>query len=223
MGNCFAVKAIDNVEPIIQRIKEETEQVENFKIVITGVSNTGKKTIASKIRCLPKVSVEITKPWIWMKPTPDLYIIGSVQLSSISDNRIMYARDFISRCSIHSMMEVFGVTFFNEPDVILRKIDEKKSVAATVLFQRLESGQTLFYTAPPAVFVSQKEFEEKTSDIQKQQFLIFSKPFDQYEQFFVCIGSGITCQINEELIPALHHLASKNENSKSQKEEDIDE
>ena len=222
LGNTFAVKATENVDPLITFIKKQIESVDKFKIVITGIPNSGKKTVASRLRGFPKVSVEITKPWIWIKPTPDLYVLGSIEFSSIADNRIMHARDFISRCDFHSIMEVLGVVFFNDPDVVLATIDSKKSIAAMEFFKRIQQGSYLFYTAPPPI---PNEQSIHIPQIQIEQFKL-SKTIDQYEKFFICIGSALQSVIMEELLPSLHYLAAKNEaamksNPEEEEEEDI--
>ena len=207
LGNTFAVKATDNVDPLISFIKKQIESVDKYKIVITGIPNVGKKTIASRLRGFPKVSVEITKPWIWARPSPDLYVLGSIEFSSIADNRIMHARDFITRCDFHSIMEVLGVVFFNDPDVVLATIDSKKSIAAMEFFKRIQQGNYLFYTAAPPI---PNERDIHIPQVQIRQFKL-SKTIDQHDKFFICIGSATQSIILEDLLPSLHYLAAKNE------------
>ena len=216
ISHTFAVNATVNIDPVLEFLSSQKKEDEGFSIVVTGVDNVGKETIASRLKSVEHVSVEVTKPWSWIRPTSDLVVLGSLDISSIADNRIAHARDFISRCSIHSMMETFGVTFYNEPDVIMKQFDAKKNVAALEFFKQMQNGKYLFYTAAPCI-PADKELQSSITETQKRSFLL-SKKIDQHERCFIALGSATQTSIIESLLPALHHLAAKNEEAAKAKQ-----
>ncbi|EAY17458.1 hypothetical protein TVAG_494000 [Trichomonas vaginalis G3] len=200
----FAICAEKSIDPIIEYLENAKEKKSQLDIVITGINNVGKRTIQSKLKAAMNISPKITKPWDWVRPCSDLAAIGAIPVCAIADNRIAHARDFLSRCSIFSIMEVFGITFYSEPDVVLRIIDQKKTTAPYVLFGRLAEQKYLFYTASPSNVTEVKDI----SNSQKRSFY-YSKTMDQHPSPFICLGSPTPATILPQLVPALEQMAAE--------------
>lgn len=204
IAKTFALCADQSVDPLIEFFENYQTDKSQLDIVITGIDNVGKRTIQSKLKGLSKITTKITKSWNWIRPCSDLAAIGAIKVYAISENRIAHARDFLSRCSIFSVMEVFGITFYSEPDVVLRLIDPKKNNAAYDLFIRLAEGKYKFYTAAPTGYTEVKDISKS----QRRSFL-YSKTMDQNPQPFICLGSSTPATILPQLVPALEQMASE--------------
>ena len=203
-----AISAVQSIEPLTKLLNEPipNQKSETGKrIVITGVGNVGKRTVFDKIKTIPGLIIQITQPYSWIKPTPDLCVIGSNPYSSISDSKIASFRDFIGRCSIHSVMQTFGVSYFNEPDAVLKVFNEKKGVAAQEFFLRMIKGDYLFYTSTSSI---DSKLMMKTLSEEQKNTLKCSMLFDQYQEPFLCLAYPQVSGFKERFIPALHYFAT---------------
>ena len=199
-----AVQSIAPLQSIVKEFLENSNENREKRVVITGVGNVGKRTIFDKIKGMPNMVLQITKPYTWLKPSADLCIIGSSPFSTIADSKIAHSRDFIGRCSIHSIMETFGVGYFSEPDVVLKLFGDKKSTAAQEFFNKLLSGKYLFYSSVSASGV--RLMEKELSDEQKNA-LKCSLLLDQYIEPFICLTYPQIANYKDQIGPALQYFA----------------
>ena len=186
----FAVSAKYSIQPILDFLIANSSEEAHLDILITGVHKTGKTTILNKIEeaKLPYVKAQKGPPWQWIFPTVDLVSLGACDISTISSTIIGNARDFLSRCSIHSLMEKCRVTFFNDVEVVLKSFDNNKRNAAFELINGLISQKILYYTLPPAIYVTE-DLNEVKDDAQKKMFH-YSSLHDEFLEPLVILGYG---------------------------------
>lgn len=183
----FAIQANKDcscIKNLIERLPKGDEKV---KILITGFSHTGKHTLAAELGRIPGVTICVGDSWKWMEVNSDLVAMGCSEVSSILTDSIRHARDFLSRCSIHSVMEAFKVPFFNDVDIVFPAIQNNKRAASLELFRGLIRGDWHFYTAPPGEYVS-----DKLTGIpeDQQESLKNAKKWHSCEVTYMVLGYG---------------------------------
>ena len=150
----FALQANKDSTCLSNFLRKIAKPEAPVKILITGFPKVGKRTLEQSLGTIPGISVTVSQGWTWMEVTSDLVSLGCADVSAISTASVTQARDWLSRCSIHSVMDVFGVPFFNDVDIVFPTLDSHKRNASLELFRGLARQGFRFYTAPMAAFVS---------------------------------------------------------------------
>ncbi|OHS95244.1 hypothetical protein TRFO_02225 [Tritrichomonas foetus] len=207
----FAICATQSVDPIVKYLKDNASSETPMKVLITGISKSGKKTIFDKIEAIPNVEIQKSDSWTWFNPTPDLVSLGACELSSINNNLVTNAKDFLCRCSIHSLMEIFKVTFFSDVSFVLSSIDYNKRTAALEFLRGLVLRKYPYYTLPPAFFVS--DTFEGVKDSQKEMFK-YSPVNDAFPEPFIILGYGT----QNSLKPSILQICQNTLKEKKEKE-----
>jgi hypothetical protein len=148
----FALQATKDASCLTNFFTAHRKANRPTNVFVTGLPQIGKKTLAESIGHIEGVQVAVSEPWVWMEPTPDLVALAGSDLSTISAKANFGAREFLSRCSIHSLMEVFQVPFFNDVDMVLSAIDKTKRAASLEFFRGMAAGKWKYFTIPPAKF-----------------------------------------------------------------------
>ncbi|KAK8889992.1 hypothetical protein M9Y10_034750 [Tritrichomonas musculus] len=179
----FAVCADKSIQPIVNFIKKKASESTPLRVLITGVGKTGKSVITSKLlkENIPNVDIQKSGSWTWLDPTSDLISIGASELLQSTPNLISFAQDFLCRCSIHSLMDVFKVRFFSDVNFILSTIYTSRKVAAYELLSGLAQKKYPYYTLPHASFIQNnldniEETQRETFKLSKINDL-FINPF----------------------------------------------
>lgn len=185
----FAVCANKSIQPVINFIKRKTSNGSQMRILITGVGKLGKTTITSQIidERIPNVDVQESNSWTWLDPTSDLISIGACDIVQSNSNMITLAHEFLCRCSIHSLMDVFKVKFFSDVNLILSTIYSSRKIAAYELLTGLAQQKYPYYTLPLASFV--KNNLDDIEETQKEMFKC-SRLNDTFIDPFIILSYG---------------------------------
>lgn len=197
LGPSFAISANHDISPLSDYLKQRNPK----SISIHGIQSVGKKTIANK---LEKYDIHVNESlsWIWLKPTSDLLAMGAFTYKDLSSSVVHEAHDFLSRCSIHSLMDVFKVPFFNDAMIILRNLGETRRTASIAFFQGLSESKFLYYAIPPIYGV--QLCDDPFTPLQVAA-LRFSLPSDAIEDSIINLGYGTTNSMLPTLIPLIIH------------------
>ena len=185
----FAVCANKSIQPVINFIKKRTSNGSEMRILITGVGKLGKSVITTQIidEHIPNVDVQESNSWTWLDPTSDLISIGACDIAQSNSNMITLAQEFLCRCSIHSLMDVFKVKFFSDVNLILSTIYSSRKIAAYELLTGLAQQKYPYYTLPLASFV--KNNLDDIEETQKEMFKC-SKLNDTFIDPFIILSYG---------------------------------
>lgn len=206
IGPTFAISTKYSALPLIEYFTEcANKSPEPYSICVTGFAQVGKKSIAKFLSSINNVSVTISKSWNWFEVSSDLVALGSYPLSSITQNVISQARDFLCRCSIHSLMEMFKVPYFSSADVVFPIIEKGSNRSASLqLFSNLANNKYLYYTAPPCGNVA-----DSCDDlsIAQREAIKISKPHDLIIEPIITLCYGTPNLLKKHILPYLHQLA----------------
>jgi hypothetical protein len=214
----FALQATKDASCLTNFISTHRRSDRPTNVFVTGLPQIGKKTIAESIGHLDGVHVTVSEPWVWMEPTPDLVTLAGSDLSTISPKANFSAREFLSRCSIHSLMEVFQVPFFNDVDLVLAAIDTTKRAASIEFFRGLAAGKWRYFTIPPAKFS-----DGSLDGLGDDQILSLRNAarLEASPSRYVILSYGTQSTIKPTLIARLHdlvaHEAAKPKEAKSER------
>lgn len=195
----FAVCANNSIQPVINFIKSKATDENPMRILVTGVGKLGKNVITTKIldEKIPNVEVQKSSSWSWIDPTSDLISIGACEIGQFNSNMIALAQDFLCRCSIHSLMDVFKVPFFTDVNLILQTIDASKKIAAYKLLAGLAQQKYPYYTLPLASFV--KNNLDNIEETQKETLKI-SKLNDTFIDPFIILSYGTLNSLKSSVV-----------------------
>ncbi|OHS98113.1 hypothetical protein TRFO_35535 [Tritrichomonas foetus] len=124
----FALSA-NTESTALQNFTEYVKSLNISEILITGVGNVGKKTLGNALRNIDGLTINL-ETWTWLQPTPDLAVLKAVEKMPSGCDLIFGVYDIIRRSSIQSLMEVFRITFFSDPDRLLQTINKQPQTAA---------------------------------------------------------------------------------------------
>lgn len=200
----FAVSAVNNVEPIREYIVSKAHEAnKQISVVLSGVANVGKNTISEKLGNLENIVVKCTHDWIWLQQTSDLVSIGAISDQSVVQKSLEFSRDFLNRCSIHSLMEAFSVPYLNDVDIIFSSISDNKKAASLELLNGLCNGKYLFYSMPPAKFTS--ELTDEIGQTQRDA-LQDSLPADLILNPLIHVGFGTQNKVKISVLKKIKKL-----------------
>ncbi|KAH0792979.1 guanine nucleotide-binding protein-like 3 [Histomonas meleagridis] len=197
----IAISAVHDVTPLTDFIISKTQSSDRpLSFVLTGVAKTGKHTIINQLPSIPNATITCTQPWTWLQQTADLVSIGAVDVQSIGHKFIDTARDFLYRCSIHSLMAVFNVPFFSDADIVLTSLDTNKRNSALKLLTGLSQATYHFYTMPQSKYTS--DLTDDIDETQRNAFR-FSIPYDMSPQPYIFLGYGTQNRIKVSVFKKL--------------------
>lgn len=195
----FAISATKSMDYFVNYIKS----LQSTQILITGLANVGKRTIMKKLEEIEGLKIEC-ETWTWVQSTPDLAILKAIEKIPPECDIIFGVQDIIQRCSIQSLMDVFNITFFSDPERLLTTINKHPRQAAKIFFDGLANGKWLFYTVPHC-----QSQNTKLSESEYQQFKV-SKPYDAFESPMIMLGYGITNAMKPDVLNNLYQMITKN-------------
>ena len=201
----FAVCANKSIQPIINFVRQKASDGSPLRILIAGIGKSGKNVITTKLlnEQIPNVDIQKSSSWTWLAPTSDLISLGACELSQSNSNMITLAHDFLCRCSIHSLMDVFKVPFFSDVNLILLTIVKSRKIAAYELLTGLAQQKYPYYTLPLATFI--KNNLDGIEETQKEMFR-FSHPNDTFLDPFIILSYGTL----NTLKPSVVQICQKN-------------
>ena len=202
----FALQANKDTTCLTNFLKKIPTESSPVNILITGFPKVGKSTLEKSMPSIPGLEITVSRGWTWMEPTSDLVALGCSEVSTISTASIAHARDWLSRCSIHSVMDVFEVPFFNDVDIVFPTIDKNKRSASLEFFRAISHQKLHFYTCPIAAFVSDS-MEGIAAD--QAEALKSADPLDCSECKFLVLGYGTQNVMKSGLAKMLIAAAEK--------------
>ena len=189
----IAISALDSAVPLIDYLNKN-----NIKdICITGLANTGKKTLAEE---LSEFKPEVTKTWRFLITSYEHVITRAVE--NLKFPVILpYLPIFLEQCSPQSLMEVFGYTYASATSPIFNilKGDSNDNIETINTFiNDIWSGKYPFYSPPPTKTYD-LSFADTLSGPQKAE-LKKLKILDAYEKPFIVITEP---DASNKMIPSL--------------------
>lgn len=216
----FAICARESVDPILDFLSQQDPSEENkFRVLITGVDLTGKTTILTKLmnKKVENIVFQEGYSWKWCCPTADLVSIGASEMNQSAPCIINYAKDFLCRCSIHSLMDVFKIPFFHDATRILSVIHPSVKLASSDFLRGLVQQKYHYYTLPPASFIHQNN--DDLDPIQLSMFK-FSPPNDTIFHPFILLSCGSAITVKLSIVNIYQSTFASLLDSKKQKDVD---
>jgi hypothetical protein len=207
VAKTFAVCGNRDIGILADHMKNLRTPDKNLSVLVTGLSNMGRKTIAAKLSEIPQLEITVSDPWIWLEPSSDHMVLGSVDISSIGQGAVGRVRDFLARCSIHSVMETFHVSFFGDVDIVFETFEGTKRAAALEIIRQAHSGDKwLFCLMPNQVFV-----REGTKGISEGQMALLrscTQKLDSSRKPYLFLEFTEQNAIKPGLLPFLRNLTA---------------
>ena len=203
-----ALSATDSAEPLISFMKEN----EIKDICITGIKNSGKRTLAEAMKDLHP---EVTSNWEFLVSTFEHLILFSIE--TIKPLAIFeHIMTFLDQCSPQSLMEVFGYTYASMSMAVFKVLQERSDdndIGVTKdLLEGVWNGKYPFYSPPPTSAYD-PSFVSALSEAQKKMLKEKTKVLDAYENPFIVLieGDGLNKMI-PSLLNEAHKLAFDEDN-----------
>jgi hypothetical protein len=184
----------------LNRLRKENGKI---NITVAGIARVGKHTLSQSIAQLDHVTVTVAPSWTWLDPTTDLILLSACDCDAMQNRTIEAAKDFIGRCSIYSLMDVFHVTFFNDYDRVLLALNQDRRTAAVEFLQGMIAGRWHYFAMPPAKFTS-----GSLDGLTDEQVLALrnSRTYDTCKSRFVFLSYGTPNGISPVLVPLIENL-----------------
>lgn len=170
------------------------------KIVLTGFANVGKRTIMSQLESV-KDRVKLGSSWSWVVETSELIAMNCVNPSP--GFIIPAAEELIMRCSIQTLMDVYQVTFFSDPDLLLATFPGKNKRQSSLYFlDMLRDGVVKFYTAPPAKSLKKSKLSEA-----QELVLRCSPKYELLTEPYLMLSRSSTNEMKPNLLRLFHKMS----------------
>jgi hypothetical protein len=166
----IAVVATTDITPLLDKL----QALRPSKVAITGLTNTGRRTLAEKLG--NSYDVTVTEPWTWLIDTPEHFVVGHKKNCSFIN-----ALTVIERFSVQSFLAAFNFHTVEAAARALLPSTLPRSAATQQFFARFTNHELLFYNKPPAQYLVRPQ----PSSPAQEAVLKLSPPHDSVSSQFL--------------------------------------